>query len=163
MRGCLFFLRRPHCCSARSAIEADSRCTGFNVNCLLVDMSDGDVAEIVHRSIVDEHAIVPPATLIADAAVAKAVIDSAIETNVGAPIARVPYVDPVAPAPITRRPQQAHGRRQHPGARNPVISNRTDPPVAGGPYVTGCGNRGLLIDRQFRWRTYVASTNDLCV
>src|SRR6266566_456661 len=100
MRGCLFFLRRPHCRSARPAIEADSRCTGFNVNSLLVDMSDRDVTKIVDRSIVDEHAIVPPATLITDAAVTKAVIDSAIETNVGAPIACVPYVDPVAPGPI---------------------------------------------------------------
>src|SRR6516162_8956172 len=161
MRGYLFFLRRPHCRSARPAIEADSRCTGFNVNILLVDMSDRDVAKIVDRSIVDEHAIVPAATLITDAAVAKAVIDSAVETNVGAPIACVPYVNLVAPAPIAQCPQQAHGRRQHPGARNPVISNRTDPPVAGGPYVTGCGNRGLLVDRQFRWRTCVAGTNDL--
>jgi hypothetical protein len=67
-------------------------------------MSDGDVAEIVHRSIVNEHAIVPAATFISDAAVTKAVIDSAIETNVGAPIARVPDVDPVAPAPIARCP-----------------------------------------------------------
>src|SRR5262252_311117 len=145
MRGYLFFLRGPHCRSARPAIEADSRCTGFNVNSLLVDMSDRHVAKIVDCSIVDKHPIVPAATLITDAAVSKAVIDSAIETNVGAPIACVPYVDPIAPAPITRRPQQAHGRRQHPGARNPIISNRTDPPVARGPYVTGCGNRGLDI------------------
>src|SRR6516165_10598130 len=163
MRGCLFFLRRPHCRSARPAIEADSRCTGLDVNSLLVDMGDRDVAEIVDRSIVDEHAIVPPATFIADAAVAKAVIDSAVKTNVGAPIARVPYVDPVAPAPITRRPQQAYGRRQHPGARNPVISNRANPPIARGPYVTGRRNRGLLVDRQFRWRTRVAGTNNLRV
>src|SRR5215471_18092853 len=113
MRGYLFFLRRPHCRSTRPAIEADSRCTGLDVNSLLVDMSDRDVAKIVDRSIVDEHAIVPPATFISDAAVSKAVIDSAIETNVGTPIARVPYVDPVAPAPITRGPQQSHGRRQH--------------------------------------------------
>src|SRR6266566_8059266 len=161
MRGCLFFLRRPHCRSARPAIEADSRCTGFNVNSLLVDMSDRDVTKIVDRSIVDEHAIVPPATLITDAAVTKAVIDSAIETNVGAPIACVPYVDSIAPSPIARRPQQGYCRRQHPGARNPVISNRANPPIAGDPYVTGCRNRGLLVDRQFWWRTRVAGTNDL--
>src|SRR5215471_4959118 len=163
MRGYLFFLRRPHCRSPRPTIEADSRCTGFNVNSLLVDMSDRHVAKIVDRSIVNEHAIVPAATFISDAAVAIAVIDSAVETNVGAPIACVPYVDPIAPAPISRCPQQAHGRRQHPGARNPVISDWANPPVARGPYVTGCGNRGLLIDRQFRWRTCVAGTNDLRV
>src|SRR5262249_45088831 len=110
-----------------------------------------------------KHAIPRASTYTAAPAITKAVIDSAIKTNVGAPIARAPYVDPVAPAPITRRPQQAHGRRQHPGARNPVISNRTDPPVARGPYVTGCRNRGLLLDRQFRWRTCIAGTNDLRV
>ena len=43
VRGCLFFLRRPHCRSARPTIEADSRCTRFNVNSLLIDMGDRDV------------------------------------------------------------------------------------------------------------------------
>ena len=163
MRGCLFFLRRQHCRPARPAIEADSRCTGFNVNSLLVDMSDRDIPKIVDRTIVDEHAIVPLAALVTDAAVTIAVIDTAIKTNVGAPIACVPYVDTVTPGPITGRPQQAHSRRQHPGARNPVISNRADTPVARGPYVTGCRNRRLLIDRQFWWRTCVAGTDDLRV
>ena len=108
VRGRLLFLRRPHCRSARSAIEADSRGTGFNVNSLLVDMSDRDIAKIVDGLIVDEHAIVPAATLIADTAVTKAVIDSAIETNVRTPIACIPYVNSVTPAPIARCPQQAY-------------------------------------------------------
>src|SRR6516165_5370889 len=138
MRGYLFFLRRPHCRSARPSIEADSRCTGFNVNILLVDMSDRHVAKIVDRSIVDEHAIVPAATLITDAAISKAVIDSAVETNVGTPIACVPYVDSVTPAPIAWRPEQADRWRQYPGAWNPVVSDWADSPIAGRPYVTGC-------------------------
>src|SRR5215472_15378995 len=108
MRGCLFFLCRPHCRTARAAVEANSRCSGFNVNSALVDMSDVDVAKIVDRSIVDEYAIVPAATLITDAAIAIAIIHSAIETNVGAPIACVPCVDSVTPGPIARCPQQAY-------------------------------------------------------
>ena len=128
---------------------------------LFVDVGDRDTAEIVDRAIVGEHAIVPMTALVAQAGIAEAVIDAAVEADMRSPITGGPHVDAVAPAPIARRPQHTDGRRHDPRARNPKIAIRTAGPVAGSPDVTGGGNRRLRVDRQFRRRNIVADANNL--
>src|SRR5581483_9513263 len=84
----------------------------------VVDVGDVDV---VDAAVVPEVAVAPFAAVVAVAGVAVAVVDAAIEADVRAPVAGVPEVDAVAPAPPARRPQIARLGRQHPGAGHPVV------------------------------------------
>ena len=90
--------------SAGSAVEAGLCPTRVVDDGLVVDVCDGHAAYIVDGLIVTERAIVPISALVADAAIAEAVIDAAIESYVRSPITGVPRIDTVVPAPIAGRP-----------------------------------------------------------
>src|ERR1017187_9938292 len=80
----------------------------------VVDVGDPDVVRnIVDAAVVEKRAAPPFATLIAMAAIAVAIIDAAIEADVGTPVAAVPEIGAIEEAPVARRPQVAgagHGR-----------------------------------------------------
>src|SRR5207245_10281149 len=85
------------------------------------------------------------------AGIAEAVINTAVEADVRAPVAAVPDVKAVVPSPITGRPVQAY-RSDHPGTGHPVVAIVIVPrPVAGRPDVAGAGADGLRVDRQRGW------------
>src|SRR5215472_10571649 len=147
--GCSQFLRRrlgdrP----AGSAVEADVGYVRYVVvdHGLAVGVCDRDVAEIVHRSIVGERAAPPEAAGIAYAGIAKSVIDAAIEADVGTPIARMPGVNAIAPAPIARSPKQAHRGWQHPRTRHPIVVVVTVGPITQRPDIAGPGDWRLHVD-----------------
>src|SRR5580704_7117043 len=83
----------------------------------VVDVGDvhgsGDVVDI---AVVVERTALPVAARVTGADVAISVVDAAIKADMGTPIAGVPEVGALAPAPIARRPEEAWLRRQHPGA-----------------------------------------------
>src|SRR5271155_416143 len=62
------------------------------------------VRDVVDRSVVEEGSIVPIPALIAYASVAEAVVDAAVESNLGTPIALVKDKRSIGPAPVTRGP-----------------------------------------------------------
>src|SRR5215469_10270745 len=132
--------------AAGSAVEAYIRHRRAVDHCLIVDVCNIDATEIVDGLIVVEDAVLPITTLVADASIAEAVVDAAIETDVRTPIAGMQHVDAIAPPPIGRRPQQADSGWQHPCARHPVITLRTICPEAGRPDVADVRHRRLIVD-----------------
>src|SRR4029077_12360744 len=84
--------------------------------------------------------------------ITEAVVDSAVEPDVRAPVARVKRVDPAYEAPISRCPEQAHARRLRPGAGHPVVTSPAPGPVPRRPHVALFGTRRLVIVRQRRRR-----------
>src|SRR5271155_18870 len=119
---------------------------------LSVGIMDIGPVDIIDRRVVHECAVVPAPALVANAAITKAIVDSAVKSNVLSPIARVPHITPIAPSPIARGPQRAHERYQNPHPWNPIVSVRTIRPVAWGPYITRPGHNRLRVHGQQRWR-----------
>jgi hypothetical protein len=72
-------------------------------NGLAVNVRDCNVGEIVHRAVVKEAAVLPGATFVTDAIIAKAVIYTAIKAKVRPPLSDMKDVD----AFRTRRRQQS--------------------------------------------------------
>src|ERR1039457_5270688 len=90
---------------------------------LVVDIGDVRSADIGHRPVVIEMVVLPITPLVTAAAVPVTVIHSAIEADLGAPVAYIPYENATPIAPIARRPKVALS-----------------------------GNRRLFVDRKFRRR-----------
>src|SRR5271165_1414947 len=109
--------RGPTCASV--VTDTVHRCIVDNRGVVNI-VNVGDI-DIVHRAVVIELAVVPAATLVTSAKVAKTVIDSTIEPDCWPPIARVESERDTVPAPIGRRPEESHLRGEHPRARYPVV------------------------------------------
>src|SRR5580704_3146284 len=77
-------------------------------------MNVGDI-HVVDGAIVEKVPAVPSSTFIAVAEVAESVIDSAIESDLRAPIAFMENECFAAPAPPARSPKETNFGRQHPG------------------------------------------------
>jgi len=94
--------------STRSAIETHAGASAVVLNdAAVVDvMHDGDV-HIVDGAVVIKMSAAPIASLVTDSDVAKAVVDAAIEADVGAPVATIKAVAVMPVAPISRRPERA--------------------------------------------------------
>jgi len=133
---------------AGAAVVADP------VHCGVVDhrgvvgvVNVGDV-HVVHRTVVLELSVVPTAAFIAPTAVAVAIVDSAVETNVLTPIALIESEPAAAPTPIARRPEEPRLRSHDPGTGHPIVIAVGVSPVARGPEITLGGDGWLLIHRQ---------------
>src|SRR5580698_11549037 len=113
-----------------------------------VDVRYVDAAEVGDRAVVGEDSAAPLTAEEADAAVAEAVVDAAIEADMRTPVAGVPSVESAGITPVARGPEKADRGRLHPDAGNPVIAGVAIGPVAGGPHVAGGGQRWLHIDGQ---------------
>ena len=74
-------------------------------NGLAVNVRDRNVGEIVHCAVVEEAAVLPVAAFVTDAIIAKAVIYTAIKSDVRPPISEMKDVDAFFRFPISRRPQ----------------------------------------------------------
>src|SRR5580692_3218545 len=102
-------------------------------------------ADIVHVGVVAELIAAPVATLVADATVAEPIVHAAVKADCATPVAVVPQIHAVAPAPIAGRPKIASGGRLNPCARNPEVALLAISPVAWCPEVTFLRTNGLLI------------------
>jgi len=120
-------------------------------NRLVVDVRDiGDV-NVGHATVVIEPFAPPIPAEKSGAGITKAIINAAVETDVWSPIAAIPIVETVIPAPVARRPKHSYGSK-HPSARNPVVSIVVIPcPVARGPDIALSWTEGLNINGQRRW------------
>ena len=140
---------------ARAAVVADVVVVDdgvlLNHGAVFVDVGHMHAAEVRDRAVIRKGSATPLAAEEADAAVAEAVVHSAVEANVGAPVAAMPSVETTCESPITGSPEYADPRRINPDAGNPVIAGVAVGPVAGSPYVTRSGQRWLHIHRQC-WR-----------
>ena len=140
----------PHLHSARSAVEAHTgTAAGFAHRVVIDVMHHGDV-DVVYRAVVVEVTAAPVAALVAEADVAKAVVDAAVIADVLAPVARIKPIMVMPVAPVAGRPQSTLVRSLHPRSGNPVVAGWSPGPVAGRPEITIVGSRRLIVVGQRR-------------
>ena len=147
--------------SALSAIE--SNVVVVHDDRLVIDICDIRDVHVCDGAVIEKMTLAPFAAGETLAAVSEAIVDSAVETNGGSPIAFVKSVDSVIPAPIAGSPKQAGLGRFYPGAGDPVIAVIVVPgPVAGRPDKAFAGANGLFINWQRgRAETYGDANTDL--
>lgn len=127
---------------------------------VLINVADTG-ADAVDGAVVIEVVAAPVAAVITDAGVAKAVVDAAVEADVGTPKAAMEAPAIVIPTPVTWSPEGAVVRRSAPGAGNPVVAGGSPIPVAGCPDIVGRGGFWLLVDGQ-GWRRLVGVFDGWC-
>jgi len=91
-------------CPATTAVKADAARRDVVDDGCVVNIGDICGAYVAHRGVVVEEAVIPISAQVADAKVAEAVVNPAIETNRWPPVARIPHVHAVVPRPIARSP-----------------------------------------------------------
>src|SRR5271169_3742292 len=106
--------------SAIATVEADAVVSAV-VNPFIVDIVNARSVYAAFRTVIKEVSVIPAATSVPLAIVTVTVVDPAIETNLGAPVAFVEAIAPVSPTPIARCPQEAFFRSHHPFAVHPVV------------------------------------------
>ena len=87
-----------------------------------VDVPHHRRVHVHHRGVVAEDPASPHAADETDAAVAKSVINAAVEADVRTPVACMPAVQAARKAPIARRPQHAHVAAASPTRQEPSSS-----------------------------------------
>lgn len=103
---------------------------------------------VIHATVVVKLAVPPVAAVVAISVISVAVVDPAIETDLGSPVTRVPEIRILIPSPIAGGPEITDFGRLHPSARHPVVAIVVVVgPIAGRPNPPGIGTRGLFVDR----------------
>jgi hypothetical protein len=121
-------------------------------NAIVVHMVDLITVHMIDGCVVVEGVIAPVASLVTITAVAVAVIDATVKTDVRAPIAVVPVIPIAIEPPVSRSPERPNPGGQHPGARHPVVSIRRVGPVAWRPQIVVARGRRLIVIGQSRRR-----------
>ena len=144
---------RTHLHSARSAVEAHTRAAATAVadRAVVVVVHDRDV-DIVDRAVVIEVPAAPIAALVAEADVAKAVIDAAIVADMRTPVTPIKSIMVMRVAPVAGGPERALVGSFNPHAGNPIVAHRGIAPIAGSPKIIVAGSLRLVIVGQRRWR-----------
>ncbi len=142
-----------HLQSALPAVEAHTDAAAAIIaRGTVVNVMHNRYIHIVVGAVVIEMPAPPVATLVADADIAEAVIDAAIEADMRAPVATVKPIAVIVVAPVAGRPECALVGSLHPSAGNPVITVLTPGPVAGRPQIAVAGSRRLIVVGQGRRR-----------
>ena len=151
MGGGQFCPGRAGGCSAVSPVVTDIVHCNVVDHSLVVDIRDVCRVDVIHRSVVVEASVAPISALIPVAGVAVAIVNAAVESDDGSPVALIPEIRAVirVPGPIARSPQRARERRKHPGARDPEVAARAPSPITRRPDISGSGAEGLLVNRQW--------------
>jgi len=111
-------------------------------------MNDGGV-HMHDRGVVAEIAAIPASAIETGSVVAVAVIHTAIEADLRAPVSGVPEVGAVTPAPVPRSPEQAYGGGKDPRSGYPIVIADSIPgPIARCPQIVGPRTDWLLVDGQ---------------
>src|SRR5262249_2717681 len=120
----------PRVDAARSAVVADVVDGGVVDHRLTVDVTDVGIADVIDGTVVIELVVAPVATFIAMSEVAEAVDDTAVETDLRAPVAGVPDIGVIGEAPVARRPYQIRIGGQYPGAGHPEVALGAVTPIS---------------------------------
>jgi hypothetical protein len=142
-----------HLETARSAVEAHTGAAAAIIaHGAVINVMHNRNIHIVVGAVVIEVPAAPVAALVADADIAKAVIDAAIEADVRTPVATVKPIAVIVVAPVAGRPQRALVGSLHPPAGNPVVTVLAPGPIAGRPQIIVAGSRRLVVVGQGRRR-----------
>src|ERR1700733_9171905 len=85
------------------------------------------------RAVIGEMAAFPASTEESHAHISEAVVDAAIEADVGAPVSGMPSVKSAGESPITGSPQKAHSGWKDPGSGHPEVAVGSIGPIAWSP------------------------------
>lgn len=146
-----FFGCRSRSGSTLAAVIADAVYVHVVNDRLRVRVMDDRGVYVHDRGVVEKVSALPISALEAGANVSESVVDAAIEADICSPIASVPEIGAVAPAPISRSPEETGLGGENPGAGHPVIVAIVPSPVARRPEIAFAGTDGLCVDRQ-NWR-----------
>jgi len=119
---------------------------------VLIHVVDMNAAEVIDGAVVVEGVTTPVSTLVSESAVAEAIVDSAVEADIVAPISVVEAVAATGESPISRGPQGAHIGRSDPEAGHPVVAGGGVVPISGGPEVALIWDGRLFVFGEGRWR-----------
>ena len=136
--------------SPSSAVVANAASRSFVDYGFFVSVVNVRHIYVIHRAVVAELVVSPVSAFVAGTTVAIAIVNTAVETDSGTPVAVIPGEGIAAPTPITRSPEQAHFGRLDPCARHPEIAFITVSPVAGRPQITALRTHRLRVRYQFR-------------
>lgn len=139
-----------HCCgagldAASSAVETyavpgvpNDRIVDVRVvnDCPINLDNCGVIAEVVSN---------PSSAIKSFSTVSETVVDPAVEAYFGTPVAGVPGIATVVPAPVSRSPEQAGFRSFNPCSGGPIITVVSPSPVAWRPNVVRRRANGLLV------------------
>src|SRR5580658_4433132 len=141
-----FFCSGRACgCSTGSAVVADAVSRALVAYGFYVSVVNRGHIYVIHRRVVAELVVYPVSAFVAGTAVAKAIVNAAIEADSGAPVTLVPSKCTAAPAPITRSPEQANAGRLDPCAGHPEIAVGTVRPETRRPQIAVLGTNGLRV------------------
>ena len=143
--------RGPHLDSAAPAIETHARPAVFR-NVVIVDVVNDRDIHIRHRAIVGQVAVIPISSIVSVANVSKTVIDAAIETNMGSPVAGVPMVEASIKTPPRRCPKRSYKWRHDPSTGDPIIARARITPVTRRPHIVLARRGRLSVLRKRRRR-----------
>jgi len=115
----------------------------------VIDLYIGN-GNVVYGAVVIETIPVPIATLISNADVPEAIINSAVVSDIRGPITVVIAVHVADITPISRRPEIANLWGLHPCAWHPVVAPRRVTPISRSPQIAIAGAVRLGIIRQGR-------------
>ena len=150
VRRCLLCLGRTGSNAAGAAVVADMVHPRVVDHGFVVNIANVRAAYIIYRAVVAEGPMIPISAFIAGTTITEAVSHAAIKAHMIAPVAVMPSVGIVAPAPITGSPEQANFRSHDPRTRHPEVALVTISPVAGRPQKTVAGDHGLGVHRERR-------------
>ncbi len=113
-----------------------------------IGVVDDRPVHMQHCGVVGKAPAFPTAAKEADATIAIAIVHTAVEANVGAPITNMPKVGAAAPSPIAGGPQKSWTWRQNPGSGNPEVARIPVRPVARRPQIPVPRTNRLRVNRQ---------------
>jgi hypothetical protein len=117
---------------------------------LAIHIVNDRCVHIIHRAVVVKGSVTPIPSRVADPQIAEPVVDATVESDLRTPVAFIPHIHAIAPAPIARSPQSSDERRQYPCARHPIITVVAICPVAWRPDISFARTDGLRVDGQQR-------------
>ena len=150
----LLFGCRSRVGSTVAAVVADAVHAGIVDDGLVVCVVNNRGVYIHDRGVVEELPALPVSALEASAHVSESIENATVEPDPFSPVASVPDVNAVAPAPISRSPQETNFGRESPRARHPVVVAIVivPSPIAGRPEIARARTDGLYVHRQKRRR-----------
>ena len=152
MKRSYFCRPRPHL-HAAGTVVTDAIVSGVVVDDrVVIDIVNHSRIHVVDVPVVVESVAVPISSLVAEADVAEAVIDTPVVADVTTPIAAVVTVTSAIIAPIAGSPECSLVGRPHPCSWNPVVAAGVIVPIPGSPDVAVARARRLFILRQWRRR-----------
>ena len=166
--GSHFLRSRLYGDAASSAVVADAigRLHAIvhiiNDDVMLVDVVDDVDVHVGDGAIVVEVISLPIATEETEADVTVAIVNAAIEADMGTPVAAVEHIVAAVVSPVRRGPERAVIRRWAPDAGDPVVAVVAPGPIAGSPKIVGVGGGRLVIFGQRR-RSLITLRDGLCV